>query len=401
MRLEDITVEARTRNLVRVGLIRPEDLRIELTVHHNAPGEWKLQLGSDHPLAEVLREPGAGLIVTGPDGPILTGPMVRHEAAATPEDPGGSVTVEGVSDCIILRDAIAYPDPRNPDIGRQAVAHDRRQGSAEDVMHAFVNANIGPEAPAARRCRHLARGTSRSRGPEVIKTTRFATLGNLMTELAALGHFGFRVVQQGSQLAMEVHEIADRTRTIRLDVLAGTLAGQRVAVGAPGLTRAIVAGQGELTARQLLQAETPESVAAEEAWGRRIERFIDRRQTEDWDELRQAGAEALEEEGRTSIDVQAVPMEDSSMRFGRDWSLGDSVTVVVDEQELTSLVTGMILRADADGFRVGALLGDPSGWSPAAALARRVAATQTRLSHLERAADGGGASQVMSLMGAW
>ncbi|QAX95472.1 minor tail protein [Streptomyces phage BartholomewSD] len=403
MRLEDITVEVRDKSLTRRGLVRPEELSLELTDNFNNVGEWKLTLAAENPLAQILRQPGAGLIITGPNDVIMSGPMVTPEFAATQDDPGGSITFTGVSDTVILADTLAFPDPTNPNGASQTLAHDVRQGSAEDVMHSFVMANIGPTAPVERRKTALIDGASQGRGPTVIKSARFPVLGNLLTELALLGSLGFRVVQRGMNLVFETFQITDRTKLIRLDVANGSLAGQRVALSPPGVTRAIVAGQGELVKRQFLQVQTPESIAAEADWGRRIERFIDQRNTDDWKELQQAGDEAMEESGFTAVNVQVVPMEDGAMRFGHDWYLGDKVSVVVEDQELVSNATGMVLKAGSDGFQVGVLLGDPTGFSVDAALSKRVTNTEARVSQLERTSDIGVAAdnQLFSIMGVY
>jgi ReqiPepy6 Gp37-like protein len=403
VRLEDLTVEVRDKALTRQGLIRPEELSLEVEDQFNNVGSWKVTLGAENPLADILRTPGAGLIITGPSDVLMSGPMVKSEFAATPEDPGGSIVFEGVSDTVVLSDMLAFPEPSNPNGATQKLAHDVRQGPTESVMHSFVNANIGPAAPPERRKANLIMGTNGGRGPTVTKSARFPVLGNLLTELALLGKLGFRVVQRGTDLVFETYAITDRTQTVRLDVLNGTLAGQRVAVSPPGATRAIVAGQGELTSRQFLQVDTAISRAAEADWGRRIERFVDSRNTDKWEELQQSGDEVMEDEGFTGINVQAVPMDDTAMRFGHEWHLGDRVSVVVDDQELTSDVTGMVLKADKEGFRVGALLGNPTGFSLERALHKRVTTMDARVSQLERSSTGGSDNdgQIMSLMGAW
>ncbi|MEU0344245.1 siphovirus ReqiPepy6 Gp37-like family protein [Streptomyces bobili] len=403
MRLQDITVEVRDKSLTRRGLVRPEELQLELTDNFNNVGEWKLTLAAESPLAQTLRTPGAGIIVTGPNDVLMSGPMVKAEFAATQDDPGGTIAFEGVSDTVVLADALAFPDPTNPNGASQTLAHDVRQGKAEDVMHSFVMANIGPTAPVERRKTHLVDGVSQGRGPAVIKSARFPVLGNLLAELALLGNLGFRVVQRGQTLVFETYQVTDRTKLIRLDVANGSLAGQRVAISPPGVTRAIVAGQGELVKRQFLQVQTDQSVAAEGDWGRRIERFVDQRQTDKWDELQQAGDEAMEESGFTAVNVQVVPMEDGAMRFGHDWYLGDKVSVVVEQQELTSNATGMVMKIGADGFQVGVLLGDPTGFNADAAMAKRVTSTESRVSQLERMTDAGAAAlnELMSIMGVW
>ncbi|WP_253208340.1 siphovirus ReqiPepy6 Gp37-like family protein [Streptomyces sp. YPW6] len=402
MRLQDITVEVRNKALTRVGIVRPEELIFEMQDTFNNVGSWKLTLGAEHPLTPHLRTPGSGLVVTGPSYTMLSGPTTKFEYAATPEDPGGSVVFEGVSDDIVLSDMLAFPEPTNPNGATQALAHDVRQGPAESVMHSFVKANIGPTAPVGRRKTALTMGTDLGRGPNVVKSARFPVLGNLLTELALLGNLGFRVIQRGANLVFETYEVTDRSDFIRLDVLNGTLSGQRATISAPGVTRAIVAGQGELTKRQLLQVSSPTSVIAEGDWGRRIEQWIDQRNTDDWKELQQSGDEAIADAGFTAVDVQLVPMEDTTMTLGKDWGLGDRVAVVVDNQELLSNVTGIAMKAGSTGFQVGAVLGDATGFNLDIALNKRLSNAEKRVSHLERSdAGAGGSSEIMSIMGVW
>ncbi|MGW0861301.1 siphovirus ReqiPepy6 Gp37-like family protein [Streptomyces sp. NPDC002611] len=394
----------RDKTLKRVGQIRPEELDLELTDNFNNVGSWALTLAAEHPLCDTLRTPGSGIIVTGPDDVLLSGPMVKSEFASTPTDVGGSVSFEGVSDTVCLADALAFPQPSNPNGASQTESHDVRTGRAETVMHAYVNANIGPAAPAARRKTGLIMGADGARGPIVNQSARFPVLGNLLTEIALLGSLGFRVVQRGANLVFETFVITDRTKLVRLDVRNGTLSGQRVAISPPGTTRAIVAGQGEQENRQFLQVDTAESIAAEAEWGRRIEKFVDQRNTDDWTELQQAGDEVMADEGFTAVNVQIVPLEDSPVRFGVDWGLGDQLTVIVDDQELVSVVTGVVIKASSDGFRVGALMGDATGFDANAALNKRVTNTETRLSALEANTSTGGLSsddQILQIMGVW
>lgn len=390
MILADITVEIRDKTLTRLGQVRHEELDLELSDLHNNVGSWRLRLTADHPLAGALRQPGSGIVVTGPDGhEAFSGPTARQESRATADDPAGTITFEGVTDTVLLADHLALPDPTNPDLDGQALAHDVRTGPAESVMHAFVAANIGPAAPAERRptgllTSHLVMGADLARGEQVTKSTRFAILGDLLAELAGPDSLGFRIIQRGASLAFETYQVNDRSAEVRLDVYNNTLAGHRVAVTPPGATRVLVAGQGQLTERQFLEIETAESLAAEGAWGRRIERFVDQRNTDDWDELARAGQEVLDEEGFAALAVQAVPMEDSSMQFGRDWYLGDRVGVTVEARPLASTVTGYILRANSEGFRIGALIGSPRA-DPSSA--SRLGIAEKRISLLERNAE--------------
>ncbi|MEU3709014.1 siphovirus ReqiPepy6 Gp37-like family protein [Streptomyces catenulae] len=360
---------------------------LEVQDTFNNVGSWKLTLPTEHPLTEALRVPGAGLIITGPADVLMSGPVTSFEYAATPEDRRGSVVFDGVSDSVALLDMLAWPEPSNPDVTTQSARHDERTGPAETLMHAYVAANCGPAAPAARRRAGLVMGPDRGRGPVVSKSARFPTLGELLTAIAVVADLGFRIVQRADSLVFETYQLADRTKEVRLDVLAGTLAGQRVSVSTPGATRVIVAGQGEQEGRTFVPVSSDASEDAEADWGRRIERFVDQRNTDDLDELAQAGNEVLADEGHTSTTVQAVPVEDSAAEFGVDWNLGDRVTVIAGGRELTAPVTGTVVKAGSDGFKTGALLGDPANLDPGTATAKRAQGTERRVSALERSAE--------------
>jgi hypothetical protein len=391
MRAADFVYEVRDKSLEIVGQIHPEDIDIEIADVHNGVGNWKLKLPVEHPMVEHLRTPGSGIVVTQIEtGEVLfSGPTRKPELEVTVEDPGGTYTFEGDSDNVHMAERLAVPDPTNPDLDEQGLAHDTRTGPIEDLMYEFVNANAGPGAPTARRVPHLVMGTSQGRGPVIKKSTRFAVLGNLLNDLAAGTMFRWRVRQVGSELRFEVTEATDRTKEIRLDIRNNMLASYKVASTAPGVTRVLVAGQGELVDRQFLEMTTPEAIEAEELWGRRIERFVDQRQTNDLEELERAGLEVLKDDGFASFAVQAVPMEDTGAELLRDWFPGDLVTVVIEGQETTSLVTGYVLKADSNGFRIGATLGDPAGFDPNASLGRQVSKLENRISNLERNAEVG------------
>ena len=397
MKLSDITVEVRDKALNRLGVISNNELDLELIGEHNNVGSWKLILPLEHHLTEAMRTPGSGLIVTGPNDVLMSGPTLQPELAVTPDDLGGTVTFEGTSDTVILADMLAFPEPTNPDPETQLEAYDIRSGLAETVLHEYVDANIGPSAPVARR-RGIIMGTDLGRGVSVQKSARFLVLGELLSELAGPSGLGFRIVQRPAGLTFETYEVQDRTAFIRLDARNGTLAGQKVATSAPGLTRVIVAGQGEGVERQLLYFDNAASLQAEADWGRRIERFIDQRQTSDVLELTQAAVEALAEGGDTIISIQAVPVENESMTFGVDWYMGDLVSVVVEDVELSSVVTGYTLLAHDDGFKVGATIGTVGKAS--ATIPDRVIGVEQRVSALERHSNGDPTGSIQMFAGA-
>lgn len=387
MRQEDLLVEVRDKSLTRVGAIPSDLLTMEAQDVHNNVGAWKLQLNAEHPLAAVLSTPGAGIIVTGPSDVLFSGPVTKTESAVTATDPLGTLTVEGVDDTVILSDMLAWPDPANGDAATQRFAYDERTGPAETLMHAYVNANCGPGAPAGRRRPGLVMGTNGARGAAVSKAARFQQLGELCAELAGPNGLGFRVVQRGANLVFETYAVKDRTKEARLGVVNNTLAGQRVTLSTPQKTRVIVGGDGDGSNRLFVGVDNADSLTAESSWGRRIESFIDERSSTDVAELTQKGTEALADGGSTARAAQAVPMEDSALDFGRDWFLGDKVSVIVGGTEMAAVVTGMALKVDSDGYRLGATLGDPSPLSPTVASATAQKELESRVSSLERTAE--------------
>jgi hypothetical protein len=396
VQVSDLLVEVRDRALRRVAQISPESLDLSFTLRDSAVGEWQLRLPAEHPAVAHLRVPGAGIVVTGPDGVLLSGPTSTPTVDADLADPTGIATVEGVTDDALLWSRLAYPTPSVGDVSRQTQGYDVRTGPAESVMLGYVQANLRPSTPSPRSVEALVVPASRGRGDFVTKSARFDVLGDLLRQIASGAALRFRVVQAGDSLVFEVLDVTDRRRTVRFDLVNGTLSSQQVATSPPALTRAIVGGQGEGAERLLVEEHTAASAEAETLYGPwgRVERFVDERGAADPRELAQAGQKLLGEQGSIATAVKAVASDDLTMRFAVDWQVGDRVTVVVGGQETESTVTAVTVIAREAGVLVGAALGDVDGFDPRGALGRRVEDTASRVSSLERTAESGGAFEV-------
>jgi len=385
MRVEDLTVEVRNADLERVGQITTSELSgFSAVLRFNNIGTWNLTLPTNHYLAEELKLPGSGIIVTGPNGVLLSGPMRSVSVEKSSEDLIGTILVEGTDDSVILGERLAYPTPASSDVTAQTQAYDKRSGIASTVMSAYVNANIGPSAPVARQIAGLSLGTDPVAGSTVFGSARFDVLGQLLTSLAAVDGLGFDLLQQDTNLEFRVYVPQDKTDFVRMDIANDTLSQTKFSYSAPGSTIAIVAGQGVAEERVFKQVTTTESAEAETVWNRRIETFIDQRQTDIDDELQQAGLEKLAEEGSTQISLEVTPSSDLTMEYGVDWNLGDKVTVVVDEDQLSATVTSVALSITAEGLFVGATVGNPEGVDYESRLNKRQVSTSQRLNELER-----------------
>lgn len=397
MRLDDLTLEVRDRTLKRVGQITKPFLSLKATVRWCGVGEWTLTLPGDHAMVDELVKEGSGVILLGPDGQtsgvIFSGPTTVPARKRDAQNPDGTFTFTGVTDDVHLLDALAYPSPEIADPGAQTRANDVRTAKAETLMRTYVSANIGPTAPAGRRrgarTAIVIDGADATRGITVTKSPRFQNLLELLRDIAILEPtIGFRLVQIGSSLAFQVLDSRDRRAFVRFDVDNGTLTSEEVQQGGPSLTYAIVAGQGEGENRQIIARTTPDAAAAETAWGRVIESFIDQRNTDETTELQQSGDEALAE-GQGGTSVKVIPSDDTTMQVGVDWRQGDRVTVVVNGVEAPTAVTEVAFLVNADGVRAGAALGDVSSFTKQDSLGAQVDALDVRVAQLERSTTAG------------
>lgn len=392
MRVSDLIVEVRDPSLNRIGQITPKDLvGATFVVRFNNVGTWSIRLPYGHPLGELLRQPGYGLVLTGPnDETLISGPTITAKLTQTEDNIEGDWQIDGVSDDVILAERLAYPTPSTADVTLQTSGYDIRTGLSEAVIKGYIDANIGPSAPSERRISNLTIEADLGRGTTIAGTARFITLQELSYDLAQVSSLGYLISQDGSNLEFSMYEPVDRSDTIRMDLQNRKLSSSVYSYGTAKVTRAIVAGRGEAENRIFIERSNPDSLAAESTWGRRIEVFKDARQSEDTDELNTAGDELLVDLGKTIVEMSVTPSSDQTMVYGVDWGLGDRVTIVANDIESTAVVTEVGIAIGSDGVRVGATVGTPVGMEFEAKLSARQQNHENRIGNLERAATGYG-----------
>lgn len=392
MLISDLIVEVRDESLARVGIIMPEDLvGLEAVLRFNAVGGWKLTLAGDHPLADELRAPGAGIIITGPTGVLLSGSTVTAKNVKTAEDPAGVWEIQGTDDSAILSQRVAYPTPASADVSAQG-DYDVRTGKAETVAKAYVKANIGSLAPTARRVTGLTVEADSARGVTVTGRARFDALDKLLGQVLATSGLGYTIEQAGNGLEFQIFSPVDRTDSVRMDIDNNRLTKSEYAYSRPQATRVIVAGQGAGAERTLVERSTSASLTAETAWNARIEVFKDQRNTNDVGELEQAGDELLAEKGLTIESVSVTPTDDETMAYGIDWGLGDKVSVVVGDAQVSQVVTEVAIVVTGEGVKVGATVGNPVAIAKDDVESQMIAtqaSQEERISNLERNETGG------------
>jgi hypothetical protein len=264
------------------------------------------------------------------------------------------------------------------------VASDDRLGYCETIIKEYISVNIGPDAPAVRQIANLSIQTTANLGETVQGRARFQTLQEVIYGLAQTSNLGYTIEQVDNALQFQVYAPVDRTTTVRMDMDNAQLSRAEYAYAVARVTRAIVGGQGEEEYRHFVEVTNTQSLAAETEWSRRIEAFTDGRNSRVEAYLLQDGAEFLADQGKTIVEMSITPSDDFSMRFGRDWYLGDKVTVVINTLEASAVVTEVGISIQADGVRLAATVGTPVGIDYESRVLAKTATLAQRLSNLER-----------------
>ena len=384
MNVDDLSVEVRNKTLDRVGQLSGADLvGAEFILRHNKVGAWKVKLHATSAMAELLRTPGYGLIVTGPDGVILSGPMLSAALAQTDNEPEGTWVIEGADDSVILSEKLSYPYPASADVTAQLASHDIREDVAETVLKGYVNANL-VTGPTVRRVNTLTVATDDGRGGTVYGSARFENMQEFFYNLAQSGGVGYSLQQEGSNLVFDVYEPVDRSALIRFDIDNGRLTSANYSYSAPLLTRAIIGGAGEQEERLFFEGTSSDSTAAETVWGRRIESFVDARTTQLEAEFDQEATTALVDNGKTRVAMTVTPADNTTMLFGSEWGLGDTVTVTVRDIVATAVVYTVALSIQTDGVYLAAEVGTPVASSYEAMLSQATVSQGQRIGQIER-----------------
>jgi hypothetical protein len=378
------TVRARTLDLRLTDHIRFTQL--SLVERYNQPDTAVLQ-GTLPDLAPLLA-PGMGAV-------LYDGPTQRASMVVTDLERHGDGTAQATlaGDLIRLWDRICFPDPANQ-FYAQTKANDVRTGPAETVLLGFVNANAGPAAITARQVTRLRLPGNQARGPATTVSARMDELGPLITRLAESAALRARIVHSPSVstsgwLDLTLTDSPDLTAWARYGTPSsggpGLLAPDwQYALTVPTVTRAEVAAGGEGVSRLF---EEQAFVTDEQAWGRRIERVVDQRQTTDPDEINQAGYDALiEGMGQTSVQVKLL--DSRGVEVGSTVPVGARVTATLDglvvKERVREVTTTVAVQSGAATVTVEPVFGT-SDTATKTFTQRQLAKALRRISVLERA----------------
>ncbi|WP_399142151.1 siphovirus ReqiPepy6 Gp37-like family protein [Streptomyces sp. NBUA17] len=237
-----------------------------------------------------------------------------------------------------------------------------RHVNAETIIRQLVTENCGPTARADRRIPNFALAPVAGVGTETSVHTRFEGLLATCRRVAIDGGgIGFRTRQTSTGIEFEVYQPADRTATARFSEGLGNLRSITYKRSAPTVTHALVTGSEEASPRAYVEVSDP---AAAATWWR-VEQLVSGSADGDTDgELTQDGTEALAQ-GSAPVELATVTVDTPDLRAGRDYGLGDRVTVALPTGvEVVDLVRSIHLQATpGSGEHVTALVGSPSATS--------------------------------------
>lgn len=273
----------------------------------------------------------------------------------------GQVEVRFADDLAAVVSRVTYPNPAAAATAQTSTARWTATNEAGNVIRSLVDLNAGPGALTARRVPQLTLGTGAGLGSQITFGTRFEPLGDALRSAAiAGGGLGFRTRQDtaAAQIVFDVYAPQDLSAGVRFSPGLGNLRSYRYEPQAPTATTAIVGGQDVGTSRVVVERV---DTAAEAAWGR-MERFVDRRQSDDTvgstAELDQAGDEELARAAETAR-LSSVTVDTDDQRFGVHYQLGDRVSLeLASGVEVADVIRAVRMQVTPDaGELVTALVG--------------------------------------------
>lgn len=377
------------RNLVVQGDPLDGWTNLDATKKFNEPGSGSVDLPA-RPDVMAQLQPGNRLVVIRDGAVWMSGPLEipADFTWSVTEQPGfGQVTVSFSDDLAIVAGYITWPTPANAWTAQLANTYRQiTSTNAETIIRTLINENCGPGARTERRIPAFALDAVASVGASTTVKTRFEALLDTCRRIAVDGGaIGFRTRQTSTQILFGCYAPRDLTATARFSIGLGNLRSITSKQSAPTVTHALIGGtEPETGTSGRTYVQTADAAAAASWW--RVEKYLDGSAENDTNgELSQAGKEEIAA-GAAPVELATVTVDTPDLKAGRDFDLGDKVTVALPYGvEVANLVRSIHLQATPDsGEYVTTLIGSPEATSDPATvkairtLGRRLGRLETR-----------------------
>jgi hypothetical protein len=368
-------VEVRDAALNRIGVI-DEWISMDLVVRYCQQGTWQMLVAAGTPQADLLQKGGGVAIYQDDvDLPILTGQIesFQHYWTSAQHTSLGSLYFGGKCDNKVAYTRLAYPDPTKP-ATQQWQADDSGRavsGPAGHLVWNELDKALGPGALANRRAAGVVIGSDVSLGKTISDNLQWDVIGTKLESWIDTTTTGYRFLYDPDtkSISLNLFTPRDRSKDVRFSKELGNLREFTWALTAPTVTRVIVACQGSGKNRYLYQQIDSQTEAE---WGLQIEQFLDRRDLpikadpttgapvkadlsvtdEQFNTAKQAVLDAATEalsQGAKNGNFQIYPVDTPQIKFGRDYFVGDIVTVAIDGVEYTDIVREVAITVDQGG----------------------------------------------------
>ncbi|MET8702738.1 siphovirus ReqiPepy6 Gp37-like family protein [Kitasatospora sp. NPDC004723] len=367
-------IEVRDRDLNRVGVIDTW-IKLDFIVRFCQQGSFQLLVKAGTDQANLLQK-GGGIAIfqEGVPDPLLTGQIEFFQSYWTVEQHTGpgSLYIGGKCDNKIAYSRLAFPEPAVP-IAEQYKARATRQaaGPASKALWWELEHAVGASALPDRRIPGLALPEPADLGAQVHDSFRYDVIGAVIERWTESKELGYRFVYNpdSKKVELRIYKPRDRSRDVRFSPDLGNLREYIWTLTAPRVTRVIVACQGEGDERYLYQQIDSD---AEAEWGVQIESFLDRRDLPlksdpstgqpvkarpdttdvEFENAKKAvvdAATSVLQQGEKNGNFQIYPIDTEQVKFGRDYFVGDLVTVAIDGVEYVDIVREVSISVEDAG----------------------------------------------------
>lgn len=293
------------------------------------------------PRLDLIRERGSRVRIFDEGELCMTGVITRRSGKG-PVTPATGFTVS--SDARVLNDLLAWPVSK-ASLAAQSVEYRTITGPLETVVKTVLAEN------ASRLQYPIKVAADQGRGPTVTVQWRFHSIFERLKALLEQHNAMIDVLMDEAGV-LQAEYRPGRTIAKPFDFFSATLSSWEWEDQPPSVTRVVVGGQGEGTARKFVQVIDHDREAL---WNMVIEQFVDARDIEGTADqpLIDRGLEYLSE-GAEKTGVKLGLVSTRERPYGDDYRVGDLVTVNTGDlrDSLTAPLSGVTITQDGNGRTV-------------------------------------------------
>jgi hypothetical protein len=353
---DQVWVEYLDQNLLARGML--QFVSISANLYYNSVGSWTMAVPYSDALWNQIMA-GDFFVLVHWRGLFTFGGKCEQPgySDSVPGSPTGQtisghsgpfVTLTGADYLALLANRIAYPNPTVAWASQTAAATDAVSNMPlESAIKHYVSRNAGSSAIAARRISQMDIAPDLGRGANVSYTVKFGTGVNLnLMDIcrALIGQSGSKMGMSltrnpsTNRLTFDVYIPRDLSKKAWFSEALGNLASVQFYITDPTCTDALIQGSGT-------NFLTTNVTTGKTAWNI-IETFVDSSTETDVNVLKTTGQTTVND-GQAGPSIAATAVDTPFLTYGRDYGLGDIVTVEVRPgASWTDMVSGVTLTAD-------------------------------------------------------